>query len=209
MERIKPAYLRHQLSNHYSKTLLSPDEPDTFNIFCILIAFLNEAKWNDFPSNENDLIMLKKLDVKRVKPNKLLKNLSMICNNSSINSRSDKNSVLYYPKLYPATDDSKIDQSFIICTLYITLQSYLEAYGIQSVQETLQKLNEKLLQAGTSQDINCNPLLECKSYSVTEDFLRKYRQIFEMLKEFILILKQTKTRNNPPEALNIFNNLLS
>lgn len=205
MERIKPAYLRHQLSNHYSKTLLSisSDEQETFNI---LIAFLKEAKWNDFPSNENDFIKLKKIDVKRVKPNKLLKNLSMICNNSSINS-SD-NSVLY-PKLYPTSDDSKIDQSFIICTLYITLQSCLEAYGIQSVQETLQKLNEKLLQAGSSQDINCNPLLECKSYSVTEAFLKKYRQIFEMLKEFILTLKLTETTNKPPEALNIFNNLLN
>nr|XP_034824512.1 uncharacterized protein LOC117982289 [Maniola hyperantus] len=205
LERIKPAYLRHQLSNHYSKTLLSisSDEQETFNI---LIAFLKEAKWNDFPSNENDFIKLKKIDVKRVKPNKLLKNLSMICNNSSINS-SD-NSVLY-PKLYPTSDDSKIDQSFIICTLYITLQSCLEAYGIQSVQETLQKLNEKLLQAGSSQDINYNPLLECKSYSVTEAFLKKYRQIFEMLKEFILTLKQTETTNKPPEALNIFNNLLN
>lgn len=146
--------------------------------------------------------------MKRVKPNKLLKNLSMICKNSSINS-SDKNSVIY-PKLYPTTDDSKINQSFIICTLYITLQSYLEAYGIQSVQETLQRLNERLLQTDTSQDINSNNmLLDSKSYSVTEAFVKKYRQIFEMLKEFIRTLKQTETRNNPPEVLNIFYNILN
>lgn len=206
LERIKPAYLRHQLCNYYSKTLLSisSDKQETFNI---LIDFLKKAKWNDFPSNENDLIMLKKINVKRVKPNKVLKNLSMICNNSPMNS-SGNNSVLY-PKLYPTTDDSKIDQCFIIYTMYITLQSYLEAYGIQSVQETLKRLNENLLQAGTSQDINSNPLPKHKSYSVTESFLKKYRQIFEMLKEFIVTLNQTEIRNNLPEAFNIFYNLLN
>ncbi|XP_023954632.2 uncharacterized protein LOC112058159 [Bicyclus anynana] len=203
LERIKPPYIRHQISHDYCESLLSTDEHDTIKI---VIYFLKETKWNNIPKSK--LMVLKKLNEKRVKPNKLLEHLSDICKNAPLNLCHNKKEI--YPKFSMPSNKSKSEQSTIISALYIALQSYLESYGIQSIQETLQELNESLTQGSTSENsIVDSSFIVSSSYSVTDQFIRKHRQIFEMLKDLILTIQELETEAKNVEVLNIFKNIFN
>lgn len=100
-------------------------------------------------------------------------------------------------------NDEKINRNQVVHTLFITLEAYLDAYSLQNVQLTLGNLNEQLLQNETDVVIH-NFLPELSSYSVSEDFIKKYRSIYQKLKELVLLLQEVKNGEDLPDILKVF-----
>lgn len=78
----------------------------------------------------------------------------------------------------------------------------MEAYNVQNVQDTLDRLNESLL-LPNDMEMPTNEL-SLKSYSVTEQFIKKYRSIYRLFKELILMLQDMKNNDDVPHILKLF-----
>ncbi|XP_038210630.1 uncharacterized protein LOC119831385 isoform X1 [Zerene cesonia] len=190
LERIKPTFMRYLVSKQYLNTILSTDEEE---IIKVLIKFIERSEWKHFPESNEKPQIPKTLKVPHIKPNKLLTYLSKTLTKTAylvVDKKSD--SKVLYPKFIPLEDMSKeiIDQKYVVLLIFITFHAYLDAFSVQEVQETLDKLNEQLDQEIPDSDKRNN--IEVISYSVTEDLIKKYRSIYQMLKDLILLLQRKK-----------------
>lgn len=205
LNTIQPNFMQYLIGNLHINRLLQNEER------CILTNLLNffkEQQWRRFPILSNKIDILKGSKRKTIRK---VKYLSKICKKyKETNTKeasqtfNNENNVLY-AKYNPEFVQEEIDLNNVVETFYFTLVSYLEAYSVQNVQETLNMLNEQLL----NQDIviKMNDLTLNGSYSVTEQFIKKYRSIYQLLKELVLILQEMKNDKGVPEILKIFGNI--
>ncbi|CAG4977246.1 unnamed protein product [Colias eurytheme] len=201
LERIKPTFMRYLVSKQYLNTILSTDEEEIIKVF---INFIERSEWENFPESKETPQIPKTLKVPHIKPNKLLSYLSKtLIKTAQLNLNKKSESKVLYPKFIPLEDKNKdiIDQKYVYLLIFITFHAYLDAFSVQEVQQTLDTLNEQLDQniPGTYKKIN----IELISYSVSEDFIKKYRSIYQMLKDLILLL-QKKKGQIPVQILTLF-----
>lgn len=203
LERIKPDYMQYLIGNIHINTLLSTQHNDPIKNF---IEFVNNKQWKKFLECGTKLVISKsqKKKLKNVKDftKFLVKKLDTM--NSQI-SLMDTERELNYNKFDPHSilKDNKVNLNHVIHTFYITLEAYLDAYNVQDVQESLDNLNERLNCDETSISKE-NHIPEYCSYSVTENFIKKYRTIYQTLKELMLILQSMKNSGDLPENFKVF-----
>ncbi|KAJ0179769.1 hypothetical protein K1T71_004360 [Dendrolimus kikuchii] len=206
IKTIRPNFMQYLIGNLHINKLLQNEETC---ILTNLINFLKEQEWRRLPILSSEIEVLKK---PKRKTTRKLNYLSKICKKYRQSTSVDQNSQPFcnesnnmYPKYNPDISQDEINLNHVVDTFYLTLESYLEAYSVQTVQDTINILNEQLL----NQDIELriNDLNLQRSYSVTEQFIKKYRSIYQLLKELVRILQEMKTSNDVPEILKIFGNI--
>lgn len=201
MQKIQPTFMKHLIGTLHIEKLLSTEESC---IITNLIDFIKHSKWNNYPATETDIQVSKNTFFSSRKIKKKLKYLSKKCNAWRANGIVEEVENKCYPKLGSELDnDEKINRNQVVHTLFITLEAYLDAYSLQNVQLTLGNLNEQLLQNETDVVIH-NFLPELSSYSVSEDFIKKYRSIYQKLKELVLLLQEVKNGEDLPDILKVF-----
>lgn len=211
LRKIQPTYMGHIVGVLYLKNILHTKGDD---ILTITMIFLKKSLWNDFPRDEN-LIKITKPNVKLPKTlNELFSNTNIFTVDIEENI-VNKKSVLY-PKQQIEPNTHVINQSQIIHILYITFECFLDAFSLHDVQNTLESMNESINENGMQLDSNTSTALEINSsdsekknlYFVTEHFIKKYRYIYENLKELIILFSQLKKDNKLCDHLSIFSNVL-
>lgn len=204
VERVQPPFMQHLIGMHIIKDMLNINEN---NVIKILIDFVKNHKWEDYKESDDELQIMKKellpegLDnILQCLANKLDERMDIVTN-------SDNNNNLY-PKLQlPEYIDTLIpEQNHVVHALYITFAAYLDAYSVQSVQDTLDNLNEELLQDVKTSNSQIN-LPEAHMYSVSEEYIKKYRTIYQTLKELLRFWLDLKGNQNFPYILKVFKNL--
>ncbi|CAB3243221.1 unnamed protein product [Arctia plantaginis] len=206
LERIEPTFMRHLIGILHIQKILSIDE---CCILRILINFIGERQWNSYTHDNTEIIFSKKMfslpkTVKR-KINYLLKKSKTSFPLESTESRT-------YSRMEPDIKIIKSEASLyhIVHCLYITLDAYLDAYDIQSVQETWSNLNEQLMNESQVIETDTGSILTAHSnYSVTETLIKKYRHILKSIKELEDLFSELKKQGKLPEILNIFQNIKS
>ncbi|KAL0840191.1 hypothetical protein ABMA28_015481 [Loxostege sticticalis] len=198
LERIKPDYMQCLIGTLHIKKLLTTQEDDPIKIFT---EFVRNSQWKKFPESSSEILVFKKttFSVKN-----LIKHLKKRCNylNTKIPQIEMENDTFYRFDPLSMPKEPKISLNHVIHSLYITLEAYLDAYSVQNIQETLDDLNEKLLNGEPSNDQKLLP--DFCSYGVTENFIKKYRSIYQSLKELILILQAMKNNGDLPNMFKIF-----
>lgn len=198
LERIKPDYMQCLIGTLHIKKLLTTQEDDPIKIFT---EFVRNSQWKKFPESTSEILVFKKttFSVKN-----LIKHLKKRCNylNTKILDVEMENDTFYRFDPLSMPKEPKISLNHVIHSLYITLEAYLDAYSVQNIQETLDDLNEKLLNGEPSNDQKLLP--DFCSYGVTENFIKKYRSIYQSLKELILILQAMKNNGDLPNMFKIF-----
>lgn len=203
LQRIQPTFMQHLVGVSHMKMLLSIQEDDAIKIF---INFLKKSQWKNFPESNLEIQLTKSTVIKPKKVKNIIKSLLTKCNIQENNS-IEHNSDCLYPKFDPDSFslDSEIDQNYLVHVLYITIEAYLDAFSIQYLQDTLDDLNERL-QESMELDINdCEK--KSNAYSVSEDFIKRCRSIYQLLKELILTLQELKSKGELPNILKVFNNI--
>lgn len=208
LEMVKPAFMKNLIGAIHVKKLLSTEES------CVirnLIDFIKESTWNEFPEAECDVQISKDLFPKPIKINKILRYLTKKCTKwmSEPEDITEEPESMQYPNMdLQVADVFELPNcNHVIQTLYVTLEAYLDAYSVRNVQETLDSLNEKLVQ---HDDINVTTntfLPELTSYTVSEQFIKKYRTIYQSLKELVLLLQGLKSSGEFPAVLKVFENI--
>lgn len=198
IEKIQPTFMKHLIGTLHLKKLLMTEET------CIirnLIDFIKQSSWNNYPKTQYDIKISKNTFARPRKIKRKLKYLVKKCTEWKPDANVEVEKL--YPKMGSELDkDEEINQNQIVHALFITLEAYLHAYSVQDVQETLADLNEQLLKAGD--DVIHSFLPELGLYSVTEQFIKKYRSIYQMLKELVILLQKVKDAENFPGILKVF-----
>lgn len=193
--------MQYMIGTLHIQAILSTQED---NIIKIFIDFIKKSRLDLFPEGNSEICISKSEVIKPKKVKNVLKYFTKVCEEAE-NYSSD-----FYDYSYPKLDlsciinDAAIDQNYIVHILYITVESYLDSYSVQLVQDTLDKLNEQL--PGNSDEIENTPP-ELSTYTVTETFIKKYRSIYQTLTELILLLNNLKCKNNLPKIMNVFENI--
>ncbi|KAI5645253.1 hypothetical protein NE865_02801 [Phthorimaea operculella] len=192
LEQIYPTFMQHLIALMHIQTLLSSKEDDIIKIF---IKFVKETQWELYPEGLSEIQVSKTSLIRPKKVKDFMNFLHKVCKLAT--DLDDTEDV--YPKLDPSTligdPENETDRAHVVHTLYIAVDSYLDAYSVQSVQDTLDNLNEQVDEHG---DVTMTFVPENCSYSVTEHFIKKYRSIYRNLTELISIL-QTLDKNEVPE----------
>lgn len=198
MEKIQPTFMKHLIGTLHIKKLLFTEET------CIirnLIDFIKQSSWNNYPETQADIQISKNTLFRPRKIRRKIRYLVKKC--TEWQSDGIIEDLKCYPKLgSEIVKDREINRNQIVHTLFITLEAYLDAYSVQNVQETLDNLNEQLLKADDNESANFLP--ELSSYSVTEQFIKKYRSIYQMLKELVILLQEVKHGGELPGILKVF-----
>ncbi|KOB66688.1 Peptidase C26 [Operophtera brumata] len=201
MQKIQPTFMKHLIGTLHIKKLLSTEET------CIiknLIDFIKQSKWNNYPETETDIQVSKNTFFRSRKIKRKMRYLTKKCTAWRSTEIVEEVENKCYPKMGSELDnDEEINRNQVVHTLFITLEAYLDAYSVQSVQETLGNLNEQLLHNETDVMIY-NFLPNLSSYSVSEQFIKKYRSIYQMLKELVLLLQEIKNGEDLPDVLKVF-----
>ncbi|KAG6461557.1 hypothetical protein O3G_MSEX012704 [Manduca sexta] len=169
-------------------------------IIKILTHFLNEALWKNYEESDNEIQFSKKLFIK---PKEIENKLAYLSNKWDRLLKENYCVELSYPKLSPhLEEDSEPDINSIVHAMYITLEAYLDAYSVQDVQEIWESLNEQ----STNDDDTNRTLhnIEANEYSVTEDFIKKYRGIYQKNEELKLTFQDLKNRSELPSVMTVF-----
>lgn len=203
MEKIQPTFMRHLIGTLHIKKLLFTEET------CIirnLINFIKQSSWNNYPETQSDIKVSKDTFFRPRKIRRKLKYLVKKCNAWNPDEQFED-----LEKCYPKMDSKReikdeINRNQVVHTLFITLEAYLDAYSVQHVQETLANMNEQLMKDDNDL-VSCNFLPELTSYSVTEQFIKKYRSIYQMLKELVILLQGVRNGDDFPDILKVFENI--
>lgn len=200
IERIEPSYMQHILGVLHVKRLLLTENDCIINI---LINFVNNSQWEKYPKDDSKITLSEKLFPKPKKIKKVLNYLLKKCASWNLESKTvNKN----YGKidLKSLLNESEPSINHIIHTMYITLEAYLDAYYINSVNETWDKLNEQALNHCSSQTQSDQ---EYSSYTVTEHLIKKYKLTLKNVNELQLAFQNLKSKGDPPAVFSIFKNL--
>ncbi|KAM3962394.1 uncharacterized protein ACR2FA_003638 [Aphomia sociella] len=198
LERIQPKYMQHLIGALHVQKLLSSHYDD---IIVNLTNFVATAQWKKFPLSHNEIDISEKYD-NRSKSNKsILNHLAKMCRNWRTLSLVSTLDHKLYPKFDPESlnDNYDTDINYVVHAVYITLEAYFEAYNVEKVQETLDSLNKQILT-----NDNVEQVTNSSSYSVTEQFIKNYRSIFQKLQELVLILHKAKSSKQLPDVLKVF-----
>ncbi|KAI8429116.1 hypothetical protein MSG28_007670 [Choristoneura fumiferana] len=205
LERVQPSFMQHLIGMHITKDFLNIKED---NVIKILIDFVKNHKWEEYKESDEELQIMKGelwpegLDsILHCLANKMDERMDIVSNSDNNNNS--------YPKLElpEYIDTSEPEQNHAVHVLYVTFAAYLDAYSVQSVQDTLDNLNEELLQGNmTARNIQIH-LPEAHMYSVSEEYIKKYRTIYQTLKELLRIWLDLKGNKNFPNILKVFENL--
>lgn len=200
LERIEPSFMRHLVGLLHVNKMLSTNESC---IIRILINFVNQSQWKSYPCDGTKIKLSKKLFHP---PRKVKRKLSYIFKKCETLPCVDDTENRCYMKMEPKLEKSKekFSLNHVVHLLYVTLEAYLDAYDLQSVQDTWSTLNEQLLNDDVM-ETECLPISNC--YVVTETLIKKYRNILQSIKELIGVFSDLKNRKELPEVLNIFGNI--
>lgn len=167
------------------------------NILKIFLNFITQKQWNDFSDCDTEIEIPKKSIIKPKKVKDVLKYLTKACELLTLSEPE-----IFEGDIYRKFDcseilhDSNVNQNQMVTILYITMEAFLDAYSLQFVQDAIDNLNEKLLARGYSTCESTIP--EQCSYSVTEDFIKQYRTIFQVSTELVSKLSQMKESKKLP-----------
>lgn len=202
LEAIQPSYMMHLIGILHVQTVLHTNED---NILTIMIDLVKNLKWKEFPESACEMSAGKIPGLKKPRHvKKLVKYLFKKCETWKTEIQV-KDQAIIYPK--QTDDDMKdlcVNQNHVINALYITLQAYLDSYSIHKVQEKLELLNDILDKEGT---IEPEQMPEGYAYSVTEHFIKKFKTIYQLLKELMILFHNMKNEQELPENLKIFENV--
>ncbi|CAG9784920.1 unnamed protein product [Diatraea saccharalis] len=202
LERIKPDYMQYLIGVLHLKTLLATQAEDPISI---LIDFIKTTQWKKFPESKTEIMPYKTTEhsLKNVKNlfNFLNKKYANVNTSASNNSTSEKN---VYKKLEDNLNHKEVEVTLndAVHILYITVGAYLDAYSVQNMQEALDSLNEQLLNGDSSNNDYSLPIF-C-SYSVSEQFVKRYRSIYQTLRELMILLQEKRDSGELPETFKIF-----
>lgn len=171
---------------------------------CIIkdvIDFIKDKEWMDYPEIDiqvsRNSTFFRKRNIKRK-----LKYLAQKCT-KWIPTQNDGTDYSYR-KIEKSANLADDIESYKIHTLFISLEAYLDAYSVQTVQDTLDSMNEQLSQNDETNLLIHNYLPELSSYSVTEEFIKKYRSICQSLRELVILLQEVKGKGELPTVLKVF-----
>lgn len=202
MEKIQPTYMKHLIGTLHIKKLLLTEET------CIirnLIDFIKQSTWKNYPETESNIQVSNNTFFRPRKIKRKLKYLTNKCTAWRSETVIEDVEKQLYPKMESEMhNDEEINRNQVVHTLFITLEAYLDAYSVQNVQETLGNLNEQVMKTDENELVLHNFLPELSSYSVTEQFIKKYRSIFQMLKELVILLQEVKSDGDLPVVLKVF-----
>ncbi|XP_041976782.1 uncharacterized protein LOC121731432 [Aricia agestis] len=197
LERVEPSFMQYLIGIVHTQSLFSSQD---CNIIRIVIDVLNKSQWTKFPQSSADLKLRKTFCVRNIKRNKFLKFLSnKICKETR---RQKGEACILYSKYTPCIFSSQVDQNYAMCVLSITFRAYLDAYSVENVQETLDKLNKEIMSNAPYYDT-----MELTSYTATENFIKTYRQIYQLLKELIILLNKYHDKDQYDQILKFFENI--
>jgi hypothetical protein len=204
LERIKPDYMQCLVGKLHIKKLLSTQEDDPIRI---LTEFIREHQWKQFPEVQSKLIIPKKTDQSLKKAKSFFDFLNKKCKELS-KQKTSLSAQKKYAKLdhNSLLNKDKYSLNDVVNILYVTLNAFLDAYSVQNMQDTLDLLNEQI-QNGTTSENYVHSLPEYCSYTVTEDFIKKYRTIYQTLKELMLLLQEMKNNETLPDIFKVFDKI--
>ncbi|XP_013189133.2 uncharacterized protein LOC106133836 [Amyelois transitella] len=198
LELIQPSYMQYLIAALHIKTLLSTNEDDLIQI---LINFVTKKQWTEFPDSDEKIAISKKMFSGPKKFKNITNYLVKKCINMNI-KETPKN--ILYPKLDLPNDlnyDTHINH--VTHTLCVGLEAYLDSYNVQNVQNTLDKLNEKLLTQNSESNEEMKVPDYC-SYTVSESFIKKYTCLYKTLRELMLVLDDLRKKGELHDSLKIF-----
>ncbi|KAJ8732910.1 hypothetical protein PYW07_015509 [Mythimna separata] len=198
LDRIEPAFMRHLIGILHIQKLMKTNNDC---IISILINFFKESQWLPYAPDDTEIVISKKLFPK---PKKIKKIINYVIKNCVTPENEEvKNYAKFDKKEIKAVVLSMADNfslNHLVHTLYTTLEAFLESYDVQSVEETWDKLNEKMSDESETLPENC-------SYYVTEDLIKKYKNIMKTKKELQTIFNDLKSSGDLPDMLEVFTNI--
>lgn len=198
--------MQYIVGNLHVQSIMSTKEHD---IIKVINNFVKKTQWEKYQANSNNILVINAHPFLKAKKIRNVSNyLSKIVYKAQKRNFFQNSIEDHYPKYDSSVIkySSIIDQSHIVSTLYMTLTAYLDAFNVEHVQETLDTLNEQLLTDEQTTGIE-NCISEHCSYTITENFIKKYRSIYQMLKELMVTLHELKSNEQLPEILKIFENI--
>lgn len=205
LEAIQPNYMQHLIATLHVKELLSTQEDD---IVKIVINFIKNSQWQLFEDSNEPIHISKKMFPRPKKVKNLVKYIEKICADAELlEDDSDPSDSNLYPKYDSQSDDlsTEVNINHVVHSLYVALDAYLDAFSVLNVQETLSNLNEQLL---LQTDSNSESQLQVYcSYTVTEVLIKKYRSIYKLLKELMIMLNEMRNSGNLPDVLKVFDKI--
>lgn len=207
---LQPTYMRYILGIKCLMDILNTREDD---ILMIIKDFLINSSWNKFSGKQPQKVIETPSKNLPTSVNKLFPYLAKFCIKSSASMECKENKEVSYPKDIPYDTDF-INQTQLICLLYITFEAYWDAFSVQKVQNTLDVMNEMsikdLSQLSNTMlnDSNVRNSERNKPYSVSETFIKKYRTICQLLKEVMIIFSQLKVEDKLCDDFKIFEKYL-
>lgn len=170
------------------------------NILKIFLNFINKMQWKNFLENDTDIEIPKKSVIKPKKVKDVLKYLTKACQAITLSESVECFDGDIFRKIdhNAIENDPDINQNEIVSILYITMEAFLDAHSLQLIQDTIEKLNERLTQMAEGDVQNESAIPENCSYSVTEHFIKRYRTIFQVSTELVSKLYTMKESNELP-----------
>lgn len=204
LERIQPSFMRYLIGMHVTKSFLKVKEKEG-NVIRVLIDYIEKGQKEGYPQC-SEIQVLKSQSSTTDKTYDMLHSLMEQCRLDEVSPlNSDNNNNNDFPKMSPLKSDKVVSEYHVVHVLYVTLEALLHAYSVKTVQETLDDLNNKLLQ--DSQPFNI-VMPKPGIYSVSVDYIKKYRTIYASLQELIKMKERMMKDEGWPEVLDLFNNIL-
>ncbi|XP_068630398.1 uncharacterized protein [Battus philenor] len=203
LQKIQPSYMKYLVGSLHVHSIISASEN---NIIQIIMNFINNKEWEQYPAihNKLDISATNMIKARRVKniTKYLSKTMNKIMQRQHSISKTNESCRKFMP--IANKDSFTIDQNYVIFCLYIALDAYLEAFNVQHVQDMLDTLNKKMLH---NEQIEEDFIPQYCTYSVTLQFIKQYRSIYEQLQELIIRLHKLAGNGHLPEAFKIFENV--
>ncbi|XP_047986026.1 uncharacterized protein LOC125226166 [Leguminivora glycinivorella] len=206
LERIQPSFMKYLIGMHVTKSFIRVKEKED-NVIRILIDYIEKCKKEGYPEC-SDIQVSKQQSSSTDKTFNMLLSLMEQCRLDEVSlSNSDNNNNNGFLKISSSKSDYEVVSAYhVVHVLYVTIEALLDAYSVKTVQETLNDLNNKLLQdpSQPAQVVVPTPGI----YSVSVDYIKKYRTIFMSLQELIKLKQEMMEKDGWPEVLNLFNDIL-
>ncbi|XP_063621293.1 uncharacterized protein LOC134793601 [Cydia splendana] len=205
LKRIQPLFMRYLIGMHVTKSFLKVKDKED-NVIRVLIDYIEKCQKEGYPQC-SDIQVSKSQSSITDKTYDMLLSLMEQCRLEEVSlSNSDNNNNNGFPKMSPSKPDKVVSEYHVVNVLYVTLEALLDAYSVKTVQETLDDLNNKLLR-DSSQAFNI-VMPKPGTYSVSVDYIKKYRTIYASLQELIKMKQSMMKDEGWPEVLDLFNNIL-
>ncbi|XP_063360957.1 uncharacterized protein LOC134650064 [Cydia amplana] len=204
LERIQPSFMRYLIGMHVTKSFLKVKERED-NVIKVLINYIEKCQKEGYPQC-SDMQVLKSQSSTTDNTYDMLLSLMEQCRLNEVSLSSSDNNNNGFTKMSPSEPDKVVSEYHVVNTLYVTLEALLDAYSVNTIHETLDDLNNKLLQ-GSSQAFNI-VMPKPGTYSVSVDYIKKYRTIYASLQELMKMKQRMMKDKGWPEVLDLFNNIL-